>query len=99
MANILVKSRNNPKKECNKMTYSHNQTFQYCVDIHQQHLYIYNRLGVIMKKKTNTKTLLLCKIKDNLLIFLVIQTLTLLAVFFDVNVERTYLKILKEVSG
>ena len=42
-----------------------------------------------MKKQTNKKNTLLCKIKDNLLwIFLVIQTLTLLAVFFDVNVDN-----------
>ena len=52
-------------------------------------------LGIIQKKelkmnkKTNKKNTLLCRIKDNLLwIFLVIQTLTLLAVFFEVNVDN-----------
>ena len=53
---------------------------QYCIFISMK-----QKIGVKMKKKKNT---LLCKIKDNLLwIFLVIQTLTLLAVFFDVNVD------------
>jgi len=42
-----------------------------------------------MKKQTNKKNTFLCKLKDNLLwIFLVIQTLTLLAVFFDVNIDN-----------
>ena len=40
-------------------------------------------------KNTNKKQKFLCKVKDNLLwIFLVIQILTLLAIFFDVNVDN-----------
>jgi hypothetical protein len=41
-------------------------------------------------RKTNKKQkhTFLCKVKENLLwIFLVIQTLTLLAVFFDINID------------
>ena len=42
-----------------------------------------------MKNTNKQKQKFLCKVKDNLLwIFLVIQILTLLAIFFDVNVDN-----------
>ena len=62
------------------------------VDYREQIVHIIiviNKKRKTQMKNTKQKPKLLCKIKDNLLwIFLAIQVLTFVAIFFDINIDN-----------